>query len=91
MSRRWRPDREGGRWEALRLVIFERDGYRCRNRKCGKAGRLECDHIKPLNEGGAPWDPANLQTLCRGCHIAKHRKPLTRERQRWLTYLAQRA
>lgn len=79
----------GGRWRTLRLAIFDRDGYRCR--ACGKAGRLECDHKKPLHEGGAQWDPANLQTLCRGCHIAKHNKPVTRERQRWLDHLSQRA
>ena len=57
------------RWAALRLRIFERDGYRCR--KCGRAGRLECDHVTPLEAGGAEWDPANLQTLCRRCHLAK--------------------
>lgn len=51
--------------------MFERDGHRCRN--CGKAGRLECDHIVPLAKGGAPLDPANLQTLCRSCHIEKTR------------------
>ena len=78
----------GGRWRTLRLVVFERDGYRCR--ECGKSGRLECDHIRPLHLGGAQWDPANLQALCRGCHIAKHSKTLTRDRQRWLTCLAQR-
>ena len=57
------------RWTALRRRVFERDGYRCRS--CGKAGRLEADHIKPLHKGGRPYDPANLQTLCRTCHIRK--------------------
>ena len=31
---------------------------------CGRAGRLECDHVIPLDKGGAPWDMANLQTPC---------------------------
>lgn len=53
----------------LRLVIFERDGRRCR--LCGRAGRLECDHIKPWRDGGAFWDPENLQALCRSCHFTK--------------------
>ena len=25
----------------------------------------------PLDRGGDPWDVANLQSLCRGCHIRK--------------------
>ena len=59
------------RWQLLRLRIFERDNWRCV--RCGKAGRLECDHIVPLERGGAPYDPANLQTLCKTDHIAKTR------------------
>ena len=87
MSRRRRPgaDTGGPRWAALRLRVFERDGYRCR--KCGKAGRLECDHVVPVAQGGAPYDPANLQTLCRGCHILKHTRPVPKERQDWLNRL----
>ena len=40
---------------------------------CGRAGRLECDHINPLERepGQDPFDPNGLQTLCRSCHIAK--------------------
>ena len=57
------------RWARVRLAVFRRDGYRCR--KCGRPGRLECDHVIPLRAGGDPWDLSNLQTLCRGCHIEK--------------------
>ena len=71
MSRSWRPDLDSPRWRALRLVIFDRDGWRCRT--CGRAGRLECDHVVPLHAGGKPWDQANLQTLCRDCHREKSR------------------
>ena len=40
-------------WRRVRLRVFERDGYRCVC--CGKAGRLECDHIIPLPQvGGRP-------------------------------------
>ena len=56
-------------WAAVRRAVFERDGYRCR--ACGLPGRLECDHVQPLRRGGDPWDMDNLQSLCRGCHIAK--------------------
>ena len=61
----------GPRWPAVRLFVFSRDGWRCCN--CGKAGRLECDHVKPLDRfpDQDPYDAAGLQTLCRGCHIVK--------------------
>ena len=55
-------------WRRLRRLVFERDGYQCV--ACGKRGRLECDHIVPISDGGTD-DLANLQTLCRACHMAK--------------------
>ena len=57
------------RWALVRLKAMERDGWRCRS--CGKAGRLEVDHVVPLARGGDPFNPANLQALCRSCHFAK--------------------
>lgn len=57
------------RWGAVRLAVFTRDGYRCR--ACGRAGRLECDHLVPLWQGGQEWDKGNLQALCRRCHMHK--------------------
>ena len=56
-------------WRRVRRDVLERDGYRCRD--CGRAGRFEVDHVKPLHHGGAPLDPDNLQALCRSCHIHK--------------------
>jgi len=56
-------------WERVRRAALDRDGWRCV--KCGRAGRLEVDHIIPLYQGGAPVDLDNLQTLCRPCHLAK--------------------
>ncbi len=60
-----------GRWQAVRRAVFERDGWRCV--ACGRAGRLECDHITPFQRepGQDPYDPNGLQTLCRSCHLAK--------------------
>ena len=57
------------RWALTRRAVFVRDGWRCR--ACGRPGRLECDHVTPVHRGGALWDLANLQALCRGCHVAK--------------------
>ena len=56
-------------WALFRRAILQRDGYRCRS--CGQAGRLEVDHVTPLNMGGAPLAGSNAQTLCRSCHIDK--------------------
>ena len=62
--------REGSKaWAILRLAVLTRDGYRCV--KCGRAGRLEVDHIRPIKNGGERYSMANLQTLCRTCHFKK--------------------
>ena len=65
-----------GQWAATRKAVFERDGWRCV--KCNRAGRLECDHID-RDWRGDPYDPANLKTLCRPCHIEKTRRENRRE------------
>ena len=68
MSRHHRAlDRK--RWAAVRWQVINRDGWRCRS--CGKPGRLECDHVKPLEDGGDAWAMGNLQMLCRSCHFRK--------------------
>ena len=51
------------------MAVFNRDHYRCVN--CGGPGRLEADHIVPMEKGGDFYDLANIQTLCRVCHIRK--------------------
>jgi len=33
-----------------------------------RSGGLEVDHITRIADGGHPFDPANLQTLCSDCH-----------------------
>lgn len=56
-------------WGILRLAALTRDGYRCV--QCGRPGRLEVDHIRPIKNGGERYAMANLQTLCRQCHFEK--------------------
>jgi 5-methylcytosine-specific restriction endonuclease McrA len=36
-----------------------------------RARELHVDHITPIADGGHPFDPANLQTLCEECHESK--------------------
>lgn len=75
------------KWAIVRRAVFRRDGWRCV--MCGRAGRLEADHIEPLQRepGQDAFDPNGIQTLCRDCHISKtrseNRKPLTAEQQAW--------
>ena len=59
------------RWAVVRQFVFQRDAYRCQS--CGKAGKLECDHIVPVVHGGDWWAIEGLQALCRSCHISKTR------------------
>ena len=73
------------RWMRVRRTVLDRDGWRCR--RCGRAGRMEVDHVIPLDRGGDPWDAGNLQTLCRPCHVEKTLDDrgirLDPERERW--------
>lgn len=61
------------RWQAARLAVLERDGWRCIQCETfpGIRNRLEVDHIQPLHAGGEPYSLENLQTLCAQCHLTK--------------------
>ena len=50
----------GRRWAMVRRLALDRDGWRCQNPGCGKAGRLEVDHVRPLQHGGELFDLGNL-------------------------------
>ena len=56
--------------------VLRRDGYRCR--ECGRVGKLEVDHIQPLDLGGAPWDAVELfRSLCIGVATSPKPEPRT--------------
>lgn len=46
---------------------------------------LEVDHIQPISEGGHPFDPANLQTLCTDCHNEKSAEEAARRAEQRVT------
>ena len=54
----------------VRRQVLERDGCRCT--QCGRPGRLEVHHIIRVADGGAPFDPDNLRTVCVPCHLRIH-------------------
>ena len=73
------------RWRVLAWQLKRAADMLCQ--RCGRAGRLEAHHIVPLSEGGAMYDPDNIEVLCRDCHINHHRHecPSTHpERKLWL-------
>ena len=74
------------RWKLARLAALERDGWRCA--KCGRAGRLQVDHIQPLSEGGDGYKLENLQSLCIPDHLDKSwaERGVTAEQRRWRSF-----
>src|ERR1039457_3991565 len=60
------------RWQEVRTVVLNRDNHRCV--ACGTTcarGEADVHHLMPRDLGGSD-DPANLVTLCDGCHAAHH-------------------
>jgi hypothetical protein len=54
--------------DALRMAIYDRDGWACLH--CGETESLSLDHIHPHSLGGEDTLD-NLQTLCRPCNSRK--------------------
>ena len=52
------------RWREMRRQALARDGHRCRS--CGSAGRLEVHHVRPIRDGGEPFEIANIMQLAAG-------------------------
>ena len=48
-------------------------------RMCGKEA-TDVDHVKPMADGGNPWDKDNLQSLCHSCHSRKTMRELNQKR-----------
>lgn len=69
MSRRWQRLINRRRWAHVRFQVLRRDAWKCV--KCSRRGRLQVDHVIPLDKGGPKYEIANLQTLCEPCHFAK--------------------
>ncbi|AXC50382.1 HNH endonuclease [Paracoccus suum] len=63
----WRRD--------VRALVALRAAFRCEHCHGFTGMDGECDHIvsrrKLAETGGSPWDTANLQWLCPGCHSRK--------------------
>lgn len=61
------------RWRETRLLVFARDGRRCREcrrleRDLDTGEQLVCDHWPvPVLECVDPFDPASCRTVCSTC------------------------
>lgn len=59
------------RWKYLRhMVLFEHPI--CQH--CENALAVDVDHITPIEQGGQPYERANVQALCKQCHGRKTKR-----------------
>jgi len=63
-------------WGRFRDKVVAERGGRCESPTCqtpgrGAGQRVYLDHIRELQDGGAPFDRGNVQVLCARCHGAK--------------------
>lgn len=59
-----------GQWSALRLLVFERDGFQCQYCGLSDLEHPQCDHVIPLSRGGVT-NLRNLATSCKSCNSSK--------------------
>ena len=81
MSKNHPAKENPARWRKLRAEIFDACELALR-RSCGKSGRLELDHIKPVEQDGARWDRANLQPLASSPKVPFSKTAKEREARR---------
>lgn len=55
----------------IRRAALDAAGWRCE--RCGRSGRLQVHHRKPLYRGGR-HELDNCVVLCGRCHLAEHRR-----------------
>ena len=73
-------------WAHARRAALERDGMEV-HENAPSAGRLEVDHVQPLDHGGQPFDLENLRTLCVSCHLdVTWAARVTPEQRIWRAY-----
>jgi 5-methylcytosine-specific restriction endonuclease McrA len=65
------PRLSSGAWRRLRLLILDRDGWRCQiaGPHCSKFATT-VDHIVARVDSGDCWAPSNLRAACRRCNSA---------------------
>lgn len=76
----WRAIYRTPAWRALRRQILQQEPW-CRSEGCHEPATV-VDHIRPLQEGGPPYDPANLQPMCKRHHDQKTANEVNERRRK---------
>lgn len=58
------------RWRVLRASVLRHANYECEVDGCEREA-VAVDHVQRVSAGGAPYDEANCQALCKPHHDAK--------------------
>ena len=59
------------RWKKLRVAVLRRDGYQCQIRGANCRGAANTvNHRLAVSEGGAFFDPENLEASCAACNFS---------------------
>lgn len=69
--------------EILKRIVLKRDKFRCQY--CGSRKDLQVHHIVSQRIVSTRYDPENLITLCKKCHLKISKSPF--ERDKFLIYL----
>ena len=75
-------------WKYISHQAKRAANYRCQ--RCGRMGPLETHHKRPINRGGDD-SPANLEVLCKRCHIEHHHPAPSTEALRWKEHMRARS
>lgn len=71
-------------WSRARRAVLDRDAGQC---QLGYPGctllATEVDHIIPLTNGGARFDPSNLRAVCATCHRSRPTNPRRTASRAW--------
>ena len=72
---------QSAQWRAVRAAFLRQHPLCC---ACEQRGRVVpavvADHVVPIKQGGARFDPRNLQSLCVSDHNAKSAKERAQQR-----------
>jgi 5-methylcytosine-specific restriction endonuclease McrA len=71
-------------WKQLRLLVLERDGWRCQLMLPGCKGIANhVDHKIEPSKGGRFYDVTNCRAACSACNIHKRNKGIAEDAKRW--------
>lgn len=64
-----KPKKERTLTKSIKIEVFKRDDYTCKECGAGREAKLHVHHIIPVSQGGTD-EMSNLVTLCESCNLA---------------------